>query len=211
MATVETLLRALVEHPRRGLFVIILTCGLALLLIWPVVDEYFALVEESAELERSVAQAQREVSAARNIEQAASARASELAALRQQTLAAKDVHAFSSQLVELTRNAGCQLRRIDLGEVQRRKWGDDDHPLRPQAIASGKETPYELHTQRVTLSISGPLESVQSLIGKLYALEKMVHTQSLQLRPTDDSRSEVSLDLELLFFDLQRAKKPAAA
>jgi hypothetical protein len=95
--------------------------------------------------------------------------------------------------------------------VQRRKWGLADHPLQPQASAAKtQDTPYELHTQRVTLSIQGPTERVQALLVKLYALEKLVHTQNLQMRPAGETRHEVNLDLELLFFDLQRAKKAAA-
>jgi hypothetical protein len=37
-----------------------------------------------------------------------------------------------------------------------------------------------------------------------------VHTQGIQLRPADEGRREVNLDLELLFFDLKRAKKNAS-
>jgi hypothetical protein len=208
MTTVESLLRALVEHRRRGLFVIILTCGLALLLVWPVVDEYFVLTEECAQLELSIAEAQQEALGADPLKKAAAGRAKELSELREATMVVSDVHEFSSKLVELTRSKGCQLRKVDLGDAQKRKWSEQDHPLSPPAsTAQTKETPFELRTQKVALSVSGPLDRVQELLQELHGMGKLVHTQSLQLKPTDDTRREVNLDLELLFFDLKRVKK----
>jgi hypothetical protein len=211
MTTVEVLLRKLVEHPRRETIVIIVTCVLGLLIVWPVVDEYFVLADNCAQLELSIIEAQQEADSANLLGTTAQRKSEELAALRRQTLAVENVHEFSSRLVELTRKAECQLRRVDLGEVQKRKWSEDDHPLHPQpSTAATKETPYQLRTQRVALSITGPLDRVQSLLGELHALDKLVHTQGIQLRPADEGRREVNLDLELLFFDLKRAKKNAS-
>jgi hypothetical protein len=51
------------------------------------------------------------------------------------------------------------------------------------------------------------MERVQTLLGQLHAIDKFAHTQSIQLKPATEDRSEVNLDLELLFFDLKRAKK----
>ena len=208
MTTVETLLRGLVEHPRRGLFVIILTCGLALVTVWPVVDEYFVLVDECARTELSIVEAQQEIEALAELRQRADKQAAKLEKLRSQMLVVEDVHKFSSNLVELTRNADCQLRRVDLGEVQKRKWIENDNPQQPQPPQAGaKETPYELRTQHVGLAITGPMERVEALLAELHAIDKFAHTQSIQIKPATDDRSEVSLDLELLFFDLKRLKK----
>lgn len=208
MTTVEKMLRGLVEHPRRGLLVIILTCGLGLVTVWPVVDEYFVLMDECARTELSIVEAQQEIEAISDLRRAATQQAAKVEKLRGTMLVVEDVHKFSSNLVELTRAADCQLRRVDLGEVQKRKWFDNDDPLKPQPPQSGaKETPYELRTQHVGLAITGPMERVQALLGELHAIDKCAHTQSIQLKPATDDRSEVNLDLELLFFDLKRTKK----
>lgn len=208
MATVENLLRAFLDHPRRGLFVIILTCVVGLLTLWPSVDEYFVLADDYARTELSITEAQQESEAIASLRKVAKDQADQVAGLRQQMLVVEDVHQFSSKLVELTRTAGCQLRRVDLGDVQQRKWQDNDHPLQPLASSDKtKETPYELRTQKVGLSITGPMDRVQSLLAELSAINKYVHTQSMQLKPAADDRSEVNLDLELLFFDLKRLKK----
>jgi hypothetical protein len=212
MGTVESLLRALVAHPRRGLFVIILTSGLGLVTLWPVVDEYFVLLDDCARTELSIVEAQQEIATIDQIRRLSAGQKEELEKQRKKMLVVEDVHQFSSKLVELTRNAGCQLRRVDLGEPQKRRWFEGDHPLHPQPpVANAKETPFELRTQRVALSITGPMDRVQAFLGELHALDKVVHTQSIQLKPATDERSEVNLDLELLFFDLKRAKKSEAA
>lgn len=208
MTTVETLLRALVEHPRRGLFVIILTCGVALVTVWPVVDEYFVLADECARTELSIAEAQQEIEAISDLRRQANDQATKVGKLRGQMLVVEDVHKFSSKLVEMTRKADCQLRKVDLGEVQKRKWFEEDNPLLPPPThAKAKETPYELRTQHVGLSITGPMDRVQTLLGDLHSIDKFAHTQSIQIKPTTADRSEVSLELELLFFDLKRMKK----
>lgn len=208
MTTVESLLRAFLVHPRRGLFVIILTCVAGLLTLWPSVDEYLVLTEDCARTELSIAEAQQEIESIASLRMVAQEQAGQVAKLRQQMLVVEDVHQFSSRLVELTRTAGCQLRRVDLGDVQKRKWQEQDHPLKaPASSDKAKETPYELRTQRVGLSITGPMDRVQALLGELSDLNKFVHTQSMQLKPATDERSEVNLDLELLFFDLKRLKK----
>lgn len=212
MGTVETLLRALVSHPRRGLFVIILTSGLALLTLWPVVDEYFVLLDDCARTELSIVEAQQEIASIEQIRRMTDGQQSQLDQLRKKMLVVEDVHQFSSKLVELTRNAGCQLRRVDLGEPQKRRWFEDDNPLRPQPpVANAKETPFELRTQKVALSITGPMDRVQAFLGELHALDKVAHTQSIQMKPATDERSEINVDLELLFFDLKRVKKNTAA
>lgn len=211
MTTVEMMLRGLVEHPRRGLFVIILTCLLALLTLWPLVDEYFVVVSDCERLQQAIVDAELEIRSIDEMRKLGQAQATRLQQLRERTLGEQDVHGFSSRLVEITRGAGCQLRRVDLGQVQKRKWLEGDDPLRPLAATAGaKETPFELCTQRVGLSISGPLERVQALLSELHALDKLAHTQNIQLKPNSD-RSEVNLDLELLFFDLRRTQKPPKA
>ena len=209
MTTVETLLRRFVEHPKRGWIVIILTCALGLLIVWPIVDEYRVLSDDCAQLEISIVQAQHEAETVETVRATANKRAAELSELRKQTLVVQDIHEFSSRLVELTRAAGCQLRRVDLGEVQKRKWNENDHPLVP-VPSSKTETPYELRTQRVVLSVSGPMDRVQALLGEFRSVNKLVHTQGIQIKPADEQRREVNLDLELQFFDLKRTKKVAA-
>lgn len=212
MTTVEMMLRGLVDHPRRGLFVIILTCLLALLTVWPLVDEYFVVVSDCERLELQIVDTEQEILSIDELRKLGHAQAARLEQLRQRTIGEQELHGFSSRLVEITRSAGCQLRRVDLGQVQKRKWLEGDDPLRAlPASAGAKETPFELCTQRVGLSISGPLERVQALLSELHALDKLAHTQSIQLKPNSDDRSEVNLDLELLFFDLRRASKPPKA
>jgi hypothetical protein len=210
MTTVEMLLRGFLEHPRRGLFVIIVTCVVGLLTVWPVVDEYFVLADDRSQAELSIAEAQQEIGEIDGLRKAAEEQEKTVKELREQLLEVDDVHNFSSKLVELTRTAGCQLRRVDIGEVQKRKWIENDHPLHPAATnTQTKETPYELRTQKMGLSITGPMDRIQSLLGELHAIKKLVHTQSIQLKPATDDRSEVNLDLELLFFDLKRLRKTA--
>lgn len=211
MTTAESALRGFIEHPRRRLFVIILTSVVGLVTIWPVVDEYCVLTDECARTELSIAEAQQEIEAIAELRRVATGHSADVERLRGQMLVVEDVHKFSSKLVELTRAADCQLRRVDLGEVRKRKWYENDEPLKAQPPQSGaKETPYELRTQQVGLAISGPMDRVQGLLEELHTLKKCTHTQSIQLRPATDDRSQVNLELELLFFDLQRMKKTAS-
>lgn len=209
MTTAERMLRRFLDHPQRKIFVIILTCVLALVTVWPVVDEYFVIQDACAQLELSIVEAEEEASSAPALRKAATERSAQLSELRKRTMTLEGVHEFSSDVVEMTRAAGCQLRRVDLGTVQKRRWYENDNPLSAPP-PNGKETPFELSSQRIALSITGPLDRVQTLLAELHRMDKLSHTQSMQLKPADEQRREVNLDLELLFFDLTRVKKSKA-
>jgi hypothetical protein len=140
-------------------------------------------------------------------------RMGELQALEARAVSGQRIDEFRGELVSLVRQSGCQIRRIQAGSSQTRKWLAKDDPL--QSVAGGggnatEETGFQLESQTFSLSVSGSLPRIKELLAALHARQYLAHTRSFALRPTGPDGKEASLDVELWLFDLVR-KKPVSA
>lgn len=206
---VEQYLRTLVEHRWRAVIVITVTFAIGLITIWPAADEYFALRSYDEELVRSLRDARREVDSLGALESRVLAQEQVLASLEAKAVNTDDTYEFREQLVELAREAGCRLRRLDLGHVERRPWEKGDDPLEP--VTGEKQdliTQFELTTQPVRLAVAGPMESVADFLNRIQESDKMIHTTTVTMRAAPGSSEDVELEMELLIFNL--SKKPQA-
>jgi hypothetical protein len=93
---------------------------------------------------------------------------------------------------------------VRLSEPSYRGWlAENDDPLldQPPNGAEG-ETPYFLETRHLALSVEGALDRVQKLLGELHATDRLVHSGAMTIRRSDGASDNVSLDIDLVLFNL---------
>lgn len=211
MERLKIILRALVEHPSRRMIVIIATCVTTLATLWPAADEYLAQREHQDEMESSLQLAKSEIQKLPSVRRVAASTLEQVHQLRKQTVAPSETHEFRTQVAEIVRNHGCQLRRLDITGLRRRTWYQSDHPMSSIAAGDhGDKTPFELTTQVMTLSVTGDLDSVEKLLSDLRDQQRMIHARRFSLRSAASGNREVQLDLELLLFHLERNSRAAS-
>jgi len=202
----EQRLRALVEHRWRAGIVMTITFGIGLITIWPAADEYVALRSYKAEMDRSLIDAKTEAEALGELKAKVTAQEQELAKLEAKAVDTDDTFHFRERLIELTREAGCHLRRLDLGNSERRAWRKGDNPLETaeKQETEEPESPFELRTQAVRLVVAGPMEGVADFLSRMQESDKMIHTATLSMRSATGDSEDIELEMELLLLNLTK-------
>lgn len=206
---IETLTIRFVESPRRWLIVTGVTLVIALLTVLPQADELLAARAERAELEEHKDKATGTAGMLADFEARVVQTEAELAELRRVEVDDERVADLRSWLVQASREAGCQVRRIELGRPSRRPWLADDSPLATDAAAAKKKekTPFELQTRPVTLSVTGATPEIRALLKTLDRDPRIKFASSMELRPEGRLRDDLQLDLSLRYFALAPAEK----
>ncbi|TWT48867.1 hypothetical protein [Botrimarina hoheduenensis] len=188
----------------RWLIVTAVTLGIALATILPQVDEYIAIRSERTSLEQHVLDASEAPRLVPDYESKAAEKEAQLTALRDREIDESQVAELRTWLVNVSREAGCTVRRIDLGSASNRPWSTDDSPLNEAATAPPKEklTPFNLQTRSITLSVTGAPEEVRTLLKTIDTDSRLKQVQLLDLRPGSRSNAELQLDLSLRYFAL---------
>ncbi len=203
--SIEKLLRDFVDHPWRRSIVITLTCIVGLVTIWPAADEYIALRDYHDTLEHSLEEAEHELAHLGELAQAVDEKAEELAVWQAKVIDTEDTYAFREELVELTRESGCHIRRLDLGARHAQNWEAGDDPLSPPKLDDAHQaSPFLLRTQHVRLGLAGPMVGVADFLARLRAEDRFVYPTTVVLRPSVHGTGEVELDMQLILFDFGR-------
>ncbi|MGL4512033.1 MAG: hypothetical protein ACRCT8_03010 [Lacipirellulaceae bacterium] len=208
----ETALERLCASPKRWLIVTGVTLLLALASVLPQVDVLIAARSERSDLEGQIERASRTADLLPKYELRVVERTEALELLRRQEVDETRVDDLRTWMVAAVRQAGCQVRRLDLGASTRRDWAAKDDPLQEakRQLAPHERTPFQLETRPVTVSVTGGSEEVRSLLKAIDADPRAKHTQQLELKPTAGAGSELQLDVTLWYFALVKAT-PAAA
>lgn len=133
---------------------------------------------------------------------------SEVAALRTRLVSQAAADAFRNQITGLIRDTGCRLRNVTPGDHEVRRWmEEDDLNSDDYQVADFDEepipTPYSLVTQSLSLQVSGDFEHIRQLVDAVQRLSRAAHTRSLIVQT--DSDNGLTLDWDLLFYDLESA------
>ena len=207
---IETLLRRYLESRARVWGVIILTLGLGVAGILPAADNYQEARQRRAELRDLVARIRHDVAGLEQAREKANEKREQLEKLEALTIATDQVPTFRQEIVDGARQAGCQVRRIRVGSPRSRTWHEGDNPLDRTTANPGKtDSPYVLTTHPLTVSVSGALANVESVLSHLQSTDRLIHSESLSLYPTNENRKQVILELELMLFDVTRAEPPS--
>jgi hypothetical protein len=211
----ESLLRRFCESRHRKLIVAIVTIVAAVAVLGPLTDEYFDKRATRASLAV-------DLDHARQIAETLDASEEQLTKLSAKHATASlrfvdeaGLGEYRTNLVELVRKSGCQLRRVDVGSAASRPWQTGDDPLvadrnTGNKAKNKKKSPFVLQRQSVTLVVDGAMENVAQLLGTLRDDSTLAYPSRFQLKTAGRRGNDVSLELELWVFALTRGK-PAKA
>ena len=217
MEMIEAYLRRFLDHPKRRTIVILITCGVAMLTVWPAVDKYCALRKQEIELLGSLEEAQNAVSVAEQQQQMATKFAGELEELEQRGVSDVDVSRFKTEISQMVRDAGCTARKLDVAAPLKRAWRNTDDPLTLKftgPAGAAEETPYQLRSQQMNLTVVGEAPKVLKLLADMQKTKRLIHTEEFRLSPAraafgpdQGARNQVQLELKLVLFNLETEKK----
>ena len=200
---IDQILRPVLEHPKRGWIVTIITFLIAVVFTWPAVDFYFAAAEKRVSLEGELQQSAEIAGKLDLYKKQTEKKNAVLQTLEKRILSTKELEQFREQLVEWVKASGCKLRRIKLAEPKSRTWYEEDDPFDSRTRSDkDKKSPFKLQSQQLSVLITGPLEKVVEFLSQLSEQERMMHTGNFQLRKSTEDNSLVEMDLDLILFDL---------
>jgi len=203
----EQKIREILESPRRIWIVIIATFVLGLATILPLADMYADVEEQKSALAEQLQESRMTVEHLAVLRERVQRRRADLETAQARGISGEAIPDFRERVMMLVRDAGCEIRRLEVGSPRLRDWHRQDDPLlqSPRIKNKKTETGLQLHSQSLLLTVSGSLQQVQEFLDGLHQTGKFYHTQHFSLRPTGAQRNEVTLEMELRIFDLRRA------
>jgi hypothetical protein len=200
-------IRKFCESRYRWPIVATATALVALLTLVPAVDEYFDNRTSRSELADELVGAQQTAGALPKFEARMAEVGEQLQDLERRTVDEESVAGFRSRLVDLVRESGCQIRRIEIGAPTARPWTNSDDPLAEAQPSSGKEgaTGFSLQRRIVSLGVDGTMTAIQDLLSRLEEEKSLSHPHRLQLQAGAAGGQTVMMELELWLFALARS------
>jgi hypothetical protein len=200
----DSLVRRFCESRHRWLIVATATTLLALVALLPMVDDYFDKSASRSEMTEELAAARLTAESLPAYEKQAEGVRAELEALEVRTIDEAGVAKFRSRLVDLVRESGCQIRRIDVGAPTRRPWSESDDVLAETGLPGAAATPFTLERRSVVLAVDGNMPAVHDLLDRLEKERTLSHPHRLQMQGASAGGETVTLELELWLFALSR-------
>jgi hypothetical protein len=201
----ESLLRNFCESRHRKLIVAIVTTLLGLAVLWPVTDDYFDERESRRTLMDDLDRARQKEMTLPAFEQRVAELEEKVSLLEGRTVSAESVSQYRTNLLKIIREAGCQMRRLDVGTPTRRPWMRDDDALQSTAaLGVTDKTSFQLERRNINLSIDGEMTSIHNLLDQLEKDHTIAYPHRLQLHSTGGRTTSATLELELWLFALVR-------
>jgi hypothetical protein len=200
----DSLIRKFCESRHRWLIVATATGLVGLLVLLPMVDDFFDKRSSRSDLADDLVRARHTAGQLPMFEKEAKAVRDELATLEVRTVEEAGVARFRSRLVDMVRESGCQIRRIEVGSPTRRPWTENDKPLSETSSPDALSTPFALERRSVVLSVDGGMEAVRELVARLEKEQTLSHPHRVQLQAGSSGGEMVTLELELWLFALSR-------
>ena len=114
-------------------------------------------------------------------------------------------------IVEIVRQAGGRIRRLEIPTGERRNWAIEDDQIQNSTMPIyGEESDFELHTHAVELQVDGSLQSIQTILRNITDQGWLMTTKELTLAPTSVRESPVSLELQLVLYGLAPGQQEQA-
>jgi hypothetical protein len=201
----DSLIRKFCESSRRWPIVATATVLLALVTVVPLVDDCFNKRSSRNDLADKLALARRTAEELPKYEAQAKTLAAELEALDVRAVDEAELAEFRSRLVDLVRDSGCQIRRLDIAAPAIRPWKAGDKPFDDQPTGVGAPTPFTLERRSVILAVDGSMTAVKDLMLRLEQEQKLSHPRRMHLQGAAADSETVTLELELWLFALGRS------
>lgn len=203
----ETLVRRFCESSHRKLIVAIVTILLGMVIVVPLVDEYFDKKESRRALAEELENARQTAARLPSLEKQVAKVVDELTAMEVRAVDDGSVSAYRTRLVEMVRESHCQIRRLDVASPTRRAWKEGDNPLADgrTGSAAGKATPFSLEQRSIQLSVSGRTHDLYELLERCQKDTTLAHPERIELHSDSQKSETVTMDLELRLFALSRS------
>jgi len=204
----DSLVRKFCESPQRRLIVIIATTLFGLLVLIPLVDDYFNKKASHSARAEDLHLVKLTTDGLAALEQQVAEVTGQLDAIESRTVVAATVSRYRTKVVNIVREAGCQVRSFDVSTPARTDWKENDHPLElsNSKNSRGKKTPFSLEKRNATLLIDGSMESVQQLLTQLHKDDSIAYLKNMVLQSAGHHGEQVTLKIEMLLFALGRQK-----
>ena len=200
----DSLIRKFCESRRRWAIVATATVLLALATIVPTVDDCFNKRSSRNDLADKLVAARRTADELPEYEIQAAALAGKVSELEARTVDEANLGEFRSRLVDLVRDSGCQIRRLDIAAPTSRVWKQGDEALQEQPLGGGDATPFVLERRSVMLAVDGGMAAIHELMALLEQEHKLAHPHRVRLQAAAGGEETVTLELELWLFALKR-------
>lgn len=203
---IEQALWQFLEYGKRKQAVIIVTIITGLVAVWPAADEYMAARERIRSAQSELEESRQQVDKLPQFTQMFEKRNAELKDLEERTVTRKAAQLMRDEVTSIARREGCRMERLVLGGELRRDWTENDAPVNHTAIVDrGGDTPYQLVTRQMTVSMEGSMKNVKQFLSELHDLKRMIHTKSISL--SRNSLGKMDVNIDLLMFDLVKKTK----
>lgn len=204
----ESPIRRFCESTHRKLIVVIVTALVGLVVLIPLVDDYFDKKESRRALAEELDHAQETAKILPAFEKRVAELTEEVGRFESRSVSRHSLSQYRGRLVEMIRDSGCHLRRIDVSAPTLRPWLEGDNPLKKPVAGkvTEKSTPFVLERRNVALSVDGTMENICGLLDKLHEDNTFAYPQRLHLHGAGRRGGSVALDLELRLFALSRHK-----
>lgn len=200
----DSLTRRFCESRHRWLIVAIATVLAALATVVPSVDDCFNKRSSRSDLAENLVRARNTARELPKLEATAAAVGEQLAALEARAVGDDGVAAYRSRLVDMVRESGCQIRRIEFAAPIARVWKQGDTALVEQPVGAGANTAFSLERRSVSLAIDGSMAAVNDLMARLEREQTISHPHRVHLQAVSTGGETVTLELELWLFSLRR-------
>ena len=207
----ETIIRRCLQGRGRLWLLITLICGVGVMVILPGTDKYNDSRECRARLAARLAEMRQQVGNLDQLRTTAAEKRIRLEELDAMNVPADDQHLFRQEIVTWVRNSGCQVRRINVGEPQSRPWsrGDKLFEMDARSRAKKSDSLYVLNSWPCSVSVSGTLGGVRSLLNDLESSKRFMSGNKMSLSPVPENRDQAVMDLELTLFNLAEIAAPS--
>ena len=199
----DQVLHELLQHPKRGYGVIIITLLTGLVVVWPASDEYFAAKQRTAESTSKLKDARAQVGTLPRHQQLYEQKVAELSVLEKRVVSEQAAQDLQARVTELGRKTGCSVRKALIGDATRRDWKENDNPLEANRSAdAGADTPFLLETRELALLVTGPMAGLYGFLNELHQVDSLIHTKDISIESSTDDGKEATLTMTLKLFDL---------
>jgi hypothetical protein len=203
----DSLIRKFCESHYRWPIVATATTLLALAAVLPQVDDYFDKRSSRNELADNLVRARQTANTLPQYEKRVAEVSGQLDALEVRTVDEQRLAQFRNRVMDVVRDAGCQVRQLDVGASTTRPWKQGDNPLETSAgTTTGGETPFALETRTMMLTVDGSMSAIHDLLARLEKEQTLSHSHRVQLQGASAEGETVTLELELWLFALSRGK-----
>jgi hypothetical protein len=169
----------------------------------PWVDEYLRLRRDAAELSELETQYAENQQRTKQLERIETKLTGELETLVARSVDPTKTESVREILIEIVRQAGGRIRRLEISEDETRIWAaENDDPRNDTMPLYAEESRFVLHTHLVELQADGSLESVRQILERVSSQGWLMTTKGLMTVPTSVRESPVNLELRFLLYGL---------